>query len=390
MGDTDNKKTSKTMSFLPVLFFMLIGAVCGIFIINYIKLMETIDKSKGEIILSIVLLFLGMYVAIFLQIIIHEAGHLFFGLMTGYRFSSFRVGSFMWIKDGVKIKFCRLLLAGTGGQCLLIPPEMKDGRYPYVLYNLGGSIVNFLSTLLFAGIAILLKNISIISLLLMMLAVIGAAFALMNGIPMRLGTVDNDGYNAFSLGNSREALRSFWIQMKVHELIISGIRLKDMPEEWFELPSEEAMKNSMTAVMGVFACNRLMDQMRFEEADLIIEKLLHMDTDIVGLHRNLLVVDRIYCELVGENRQDILYNMLNKQQKKFMKLMKSFPSVLRTEYVYTLLAEKADTKAAQIKTNFDKIAKKYPYPNEIEAERELMAYAEGLYNEVRNVLKRGN
>ncbi|MBH1939752.1 M50 family metallopeptidase [Mobilitalea sibirica] len=378
MGKTNNKKMSKIKQFIPILFFMLIGAMCGVLIVEFIENMDTAGKSIGQMILSAALLFIGMYVAIFLQIIIHEAGHLIFGIMTGYRFSSFRIGSLMWVREGDKIKFSRLSIAGTGGQCLLIPPDMKDGKYPYILYNLGGAMINFLSALIFAGLAFLSRDTGIVFPLFMMLAVIGVVFAFMNGIPLKLGTVNNDGHNIISLGKDKEALRSFWIQMKANGLIASGHRLKDMPDEWFEMPSQEAMKNSMTSVMGVLACNRLMDEMKFEEAEQAYEKLLHMDTGIIGLHRNLMVVDLIYCELIGENRQDRLDDMLDQEQKKFMKVMKKFPSVLRTECVYALLAEKDDAKASQIKARFEKMAKNYPYPSEIDGERELITYAYNL------------
>ena len=315
--------------------------------------------------------------AIFLQIIIHEAGHLMFGLISGYRFSSFRVGSLMLIKKEGTIKLRRLSIAGTGGQCLLNPPEMKDEKYPYVLYNFGGSIINLVSSVLFAVVAIQGSNINIFTYQLVILAVTGTIFAFLNGIPMRLGMVNNDGYNAFSIGKSRESLRAFWIILKGNELIVSGTRPKDMPDEWFVMPSEESMKNSMTASIGILACNRLMDQMKFEEAKQLMEQLSLMDTGIVGLNRKLLVVDRIYCELISDNSKDILNNILDKEQKKFMKLMKNYPSVLRTKYVYALLAEKDDRGAEQIKAKFEKIAKKYPFPSEIIAERELMLYAEG-------------
>ena len=79
----------------------------------------------------------------------------------------------------------------------------------------------------------------------LMMVVIGGAFALMNGVPMRLGTVDNDGYNALSLGKNPQALRSFWIQMKANHAQALGQTLKDMPAEWFVMPSDEDMKNSM-------------------------------------------------------------------------------------------------------------------------------------------------
>ena len=61
--------------------------------------------------------------------------------------------------------------------------------------------------------------------------------------------------------------------------------------------------------------------------------------------------------------------MLDKEQKKFMKSMKNFPSVLRTEYVYALLCEKDTVKADKVKNQFEKCAKTYPYQNDVQSER---------------------
>ena len=72
---------------------------------------------------------------------------------------------------------------------------MPDGEFPFVLYNLGGSLLNIISALLFLGLYFLIGNGSYLSTLLLMLTVIGVGFALANGIPLRLGSVDNDGYN---------------------------------------------------------------------------------------------------------------------------------------------------------------------------------------------------
>lgn len=374
------KSSVKVVQLLPGLFFMLIGAVCGVLIMEYMEKMVEANKTIGTIALSVVLLFIGMYIALFLQIILHEAGHLLFGLLTGYRFSSFRIGSFMWIKEGDKVRLRRLSIAGTGGQCLMIPPDMVDGKMPYILYNLGGSIVNILSAALFIIPYVICRNIPVISILILMFIVIGVAYALMNGIPMRMGEINNDGHNAMSVSNNSEAMQSLWIQMKVNEQVSMGVRLKDMPVNWFDVPSDESMKNSMIAVIGVFACNRLMDVMELEKSDKLMDNLLQMKTGIVGLHRNLMIVDRVYCELVGENKLEKIDEMLDKQQKKFMKSMKNYPSVLRTEYVYALLAEKDTAKAEKIKEKFEKNALRYPYPSEIVSERNLMEYAEKYSN----------
>ena len=189
---------------------------------------------------------------------------------------------------------------------------------------------------------------------------------------MRMGTIDNDGYNAFSMSKSPEAMRAFWVQMKINEQTASGVRLKDLPDEWFKLPSDEDMKNSMVATLGVFICNRLMDKGNFEEADKLMAHMLSIDSGMVGLHRNLMICDRIYIELITENRKEIIDEMLNNEQKKFMKQMKNFPSVLRTQYVHALLCENDTAKAENIKTQFENIAKTYPYPSDVQAERELM------------------
>ena len=58
------------------------------------------------------------------------------------------------------------------------------------------------------------------------------------------------------------------------------------------------------------------------------------------------------------------------------KAMKKFPAVLRTEYAYALLEEKDGEKAGKIREEFEKMAEKYPYPCDIEAERELMETAD--------------
>lgn len=311
--------------------------------------------------------------------IIHEAGHFIFGTLTGYKLSSFRIGSFMWINDNGKTKLKRYSLAGTGGQCLMCPPDIVNGNIPIVLYNLGGCIMNIITGVIALLIFFLFRDNSLLSVFMLMITIVGFADAIINGVPLRLGLIDNDGYNALSLGKNPQALRSFWIQMKINDRILKGDRLKDIPEEWCTLPSDEEMKNSMISVIGVFACNRLMDKHSFDEAENLIKHYLEADTSMVGVHRSLLICDYIFCQLIRNgNRQDI-EQMLDKQQKSFMKSMKKNPTILRTEYAYALLLENDITKAEKIKQQFEKCAVSYPYTSDIESERELINIADERY-----------
>lgn len=372
------KKRSGTA--LTSIFFVCIGGVAG-FLIGRYFMVGALREGSVDLVPALLMLLVGVCLSTFLQIIFHEGGHLMFGLLSGYRFSSFRIGSLMWIEQDGKMRFRRLSLAGTGGQCLMSPPPMKNGTFPYVWYNLGGVLMNLITASVSAGVALLCQNLRLVNAFCVVVALMGIAFALMNGIPMR-GAVNNDGYNALALGKSPQALRAFWLQMKINERIVAGERLKDMPNDWFLMPSDADMKNSMVAVLGVFACNRLMDEKHFAATDREIERLLSMDSGIVELHRRLLIDDQIYCELVGECKKERLDILWDKAQVKFNKSMKNFPTVLRTEYAYALLAEHDEEKAEKLRLAFEKMARRYPHPQEIEAERELME--ECLLGKVKN------
>ena len=193
---------------------------------------------------------------------------------------------------------------------------------------------------------------------------------------MRSSMGDNDGYNALTMRKNKESMRATWIVLKVNEQIAKNVRLKDMPEEWFALPSDEAMENGMIAATGVLACNRLMDEHRFEEADQLMAHMLKAASGMAPLHRGLIVCDRISVELITQNHREVLEEMLNREQKNYMKQMGNFLTVLRTEYIYALLAEKDREKAAKIKTRFEKRAETYPYPCDIQSERELIEIGE--------------
>ncbi len=373
-----NQKETKKRNIGQILIpagFVLIGAICGVLFMKFLNKTETAGTSGGGKILAILGALVSMCAALILQIIIHEAGHLVFGLLTGYRFISFRVYSFMWMKDNDRIRFKRMSIAGTGGQCLMAPPDLKDGKMPVQLYNYGGAIMNLIASAISGGLSLLCPAGSLFRPFLLMMLVTGIAYALMNGLPLRMSLANNDGRNAWDLARSPEAVRAFWTTMKMNELSARGVCLRDMPEEWFAVPDEEGMKNGITSSLGAVACSRLMEQGRFEEADALMERLLSQNNGIPGVLRKMLVCDRIYVELIRENRPEALEALRTKDQLKFMKSMKKYPSVLRTEYAYALLAEKDPEKAQTVMEAFEKAARTYPNPNDITIERELMETA---------------
>ena len=119
-----------------------------------------------------------------------------------------------------------------------------------------------------------------------------------------------------------------------------------------------------------------MDQHKFDEAESLINHILEIETGIVAIHRNLMICDLIYLELIGQNRSDRIDELYNKDLKKFIKSMKGFPSIIRMKYAYYLLAADDPDMAARLKSSFEKVAATYPYPNDINTERELIEIAD--------------
>ena len=311
-------------------------------------------------------------VAFFIQLIIHEAGHLVFGLLTGYSFSSFRILSFMLKKEDGRIVLRKLNLSGTAGQCLMGPPEPVDGRVPYVLYNLGGVLMNLISAALSVFICLLLGTGGRGWYFFAVLAVVGIYLALTNGIPSGMGAVPNDGYNAAHLGKDPEAVDSFWKQLKISQQQGEGIRLKDMPDEWFSLREGADLNNPLIAAIAVFGENRAMDSKDFEKAGERIRLLCSEEVSIAPLYRALLVNDAVFPEVLEKGGEVDLSAIREKDTAAILKQMRAFPSVIRTEYAVAALAENDRAKADSAMTAFEKTAKSYPNPIEIESERELI------------------
>ncbi len=367
------KKTSAHRSIFGIVIGLLMGFAIGFAIAPNL---ENFTLKQYFIFLIVEILLLT--VAFYIQTIVHEAGHLIFGLLSGYKFLSFRVGRFMLIKKNGKLTFGNYSVAGTGGQCLMSPPDMINGKFPVVIYNMGGVILNLVFSA--AIFPLIMFTEGKLYIFLLMVFLFGIFTALINGIPMTMGLIDNDGKNAISLAKNPEVRKGLWFQLKMNEMMCNDVRLKDMPDEWFEIPSKEAMKNPVSTAVAVFRENRFMDAKDFDSAAQLADSLLNSEIAMVGLHKCVIACDRIYCEYIGENRQEIINELMTKEQINYMKAMKGSSSVMRTEYAKCLLNENDPQKAQKIRECFDKISKKYPYKSDLDSERELMDIALEIYN----------
>ena len=352
------------------IIMLLTGAVCGIFIIFTMNFFGTLVKGPAAFLLMFAEAMIIMYIASFVQTIIHESGHLIFGLITGYKFVSFRIGHFMFIKEKSRLKIKLYNVVGTAGQCLMMPPQWNE-KIPYRLYNLGGCIMNA-ATALFALAAYFAAGAEgFFALCMAMLAVMGLSMALTNGIPMRVGGISNDGMNAALLGKKENTLRAFWLQLYVNGLIAKGERYRNMPREWFRLPEGEELSDPICCAMGVMLYNFCFDMHEFDEAEQTINYMLNAP-GLLDVEKNELLCELLFLRVLRGAPKEEIDSLLTPKLDKYIKATANYVSRRRLAYAYQLLYLKNYSTAQKCLEVFERTAATYPYSAETENEREII------------------
>lgn len=318
------------------------------------------------------ILVISVFIIIFmLQIILHEAGHLIFGLLSGYKFVSFRIGSITIIREDKKFKFKKFKIKGTAGQCLMMPKTENYEELKYISYNLGGVLINFIVTII-SGIILLVVDNKLAEIILKCLITTGLVCFISNGIPMKIGGIANDGYNILAISKDKFIKYCFYIQLKVNGLLYKGIRMKDMPIEWFYVKEGTDLNIPMVTAIRTMEANYYHDKLDFERAKTIYEDILKTTPNILKLYENEIKCELLFYEILNNNIEKV-NEVYTKDLRNYIKLTECYVSRKRLMYAYNLIILKDKEKADNILVEFKKIKKTYPAKGEIASEEEVIS-----------------
>ena len=368
-----------------MVFSLLIGALIGgaavgatIFIIEGSEGTADVLRKVGELplvdfVVPIVLAFVAMAVAIVLHIVLHEAGHLLMGLATGYRFSSFRIGSIAFVRREGRISIRRYKLAGTGGQCLMLPPEVPAERVPFFWYNAGGVVMNIVVALL-ALVMLITCDLSMWwSEWSMMMVIVGVFLAVVNGVPMRPGGMQNDGMNILMLYRNPEKRKDLMHQLQIAAAATEGKRASEMPAEWFDSDPMDDPKDLIRLASRLNHQARLIDQGRFVEAHAAVADLLAHFDELPQIVRFELAGEYVFTELLTTGCKEIVEKYWTKKQADYVKASAKFSSAKqRILFAYALYAENDVDKARQIYRNTLRLQDDYLIAGEVRSDLALM------------------
>ncbi len=367
------KKLQKRTLFIAV----PIGVVLGLLIVFAEEYFwGSIDGTASSLLVAFIF-------TLPLQLVIHELGHLVFGLLSGYRFVSFRIFSFAFYKKDGKTRFGRYRVPGTIGQCLLIPTK-DDDSMPYRALLLGGVIFNSVATILFVIPFVLCYSITFLRFFSLGMIFWGIAFALGNGIPQKSGAAANDGYHAKTLPKDNTARSVFFNQLRISAAMTEGKRLSEMPKEWFSL-SKDSTLDPLSASLAIMEAEREMDLARLDSAEALLLDLANRGGDLPEPILSGILSELLYLEMVGKHRRDVI-ETLRFALDRYFKVMQNSFTYLRIEITYHYLFTGDIDNIQRLEKKFQKLKKHFPFTGEMAREELLIAYPKALYHNWRNAL----
>lgn len=274
----------------------LIGVSIFMILFTDITFSELITKfanidwadTAGYILISI----LSLLFSFTLHLLLHEGGHCVAGLLSGYRFVSFRIGNITLLRTNNKLRIKRFSLEGTAGQCLMMPPQKPIDDIPTVLYNLGGVLFNIIFSIIGIIIFILTTSASVASCSIIF-AMIGILLALINGIPMKVGGVSNDGNNVLYLNKDTKAKEAFVYQLITNALVQDGTRPAELPDEYLSFDTDFDYKDPLAVIWLILSASVLIDRQEYDRAYTLLDHAMQHSKEIMQLF-----VYEIACELV--------------------------------------------------------------------------------------------
>lgn len=367
---------------IKILVSLIIGAAFGLLLsgaaiviftdttaTEFIDMLRTIDLSKGVV--AALCGVASLLLSVPLLIIIHEGGHLAAGLLSGYRFVSFRIFSLTFVKVEGKIKVKHFSISGTGGQCLLSPPDLPLEKIPTWWYNMGGVAANV--AVFVAVVPLLFLDLHPLAMEFIAIFLLADGIIIItNGIPMTIGGMGNDARNALMLRKNLTARRGLVMQLRSNALIQAGVRPKDMPGRWFDVPDNIDYRNALETSLPLMHASRLVDMSLTDDAYSEFSRLYSHKDEIMGLFVKEIACELVYCSLLT-GREAEAKTLLDKELTRYIEAYrKTMSSKERILCAICLYMHHDRAKAEAILDNLRRSRDSYLLQGEVKSDIHLM------------------
>jgi tetratricopeptide (TPR) repeat protein len=223
MAKLSDKKKNKSW---PIIIQLIIGGIIGL--IGGIFMVSKLFTNEWDI-MTLLSAVIFMFIAVFINVNIHEFGHFIFGKIFGYRLMSYRISFLTWNYENGKMKFSIIKNKGYSGLCAMVPPEHEVAVYKNIIFYAGGILFNIFSAFIFLVSPYLFSNLPYtIKLFLVITGSLGLLLGITNFMPFISGNNPTDGKLIWSMILKKPFAKKLIEINKMTSQLSAGIRPKDI------------------------------------------------------------------------------------------------------------------------------------------------------------------
>lgn len=314
--------------------------------------------------------------ALWIQTILHELGHFLFGCLYGLDFMALSIYSRIIIKKNGKILVKRWPTKIGTGYCSMSPGEKEGKKISLIMYIMGGMIANLVVSVVLFILSYWINN-DLLCGFIRTISIVGIYLVILNAFP--LDVLGNDGSKILNLAKNSNLYKYIFVNGLITQKLADSVRLKDMPQEWFNVPDGDVLQCSQGASFAYQCIMRKLDELDISGTqDLLQEVLRH---DISSYMFGNLRLEQLYCELVDKNRSVVIDHIISPAQAEGLIKHHRNLKTMRVLYTYILMYRKDVTWATGLRLQFESLAKRWPYEGEALTELSLVEYAWDVFVE---------
>jgi hypothetical protein len=189
---------------------------------------------------------------------------------------------------------------------------------------------------------------------------------------MKIQGISNDAANVLSLRKHPEGKIGLKLQLSVNAQCQRGVRLKDMPEDWFIVDDDFRPSDTIDAGLATMTASRYIDIREFDKAYDIFNKIIAPESKAIGIYVKESMCEMVFLSLLKGDEEK--FNQLyTKQLEKYINQFKSImSSKMRILFTIALLHDNDKAKAEEIYNKLLIDRDKYLMKGEVEMDLDLM------------------
>lgn len=353
-----------------IIIIVLLFALIFVIVFNHFDKVLTAEKiDEGIPLLIQFIIFILFYAVVhYVSIILHEIGHLIFGLKSKLEFMAFNIKGISIIKKKNKITVEKASITkDIGGYCnMRFSDSIKYTDKDVVLYFYGGIIFNIILLLLFFVILLVCRN-EYIKFLSLLLIIYNSYLAIYNSIPYcNLVGVCTDMRHIVNYLHDPEYIKKMKIVENIMKYRENNNSIKGIDKNFLYMPKNFKNDYDMTiALVYIAYLSEIGDYKKMGES--IDYVLSNTRNTITESQRNALKVQQIDCIVHTKFEKKKLIEIWDNSFDKYIKQM-SVLSIggLAFKYLYYKVISIDENQANNILMQFKSKKEKYSDKQEIQ------------------------